>query len=61
MWVLFQNGKTKYNNFYFISIIATPLFLIAQSNITYPLFPKSQQVIGKTEKDTKVFEQYSYI
>ena len=29
-----------------MSIIATPLFLIAKSNIKYPFFPKYQQVIG---------------
>ena len=28
LWVLLQNGKTEYNDFYFISIIAKPLFLI---------------------------------
>ena len=40
-----QNGKTEYNYFNVISIIATTLFLIAQPNITYPFPPKSQQVI----------------
>ena len=46
MWGLFKNGKTEYNGFYFISVIATPLFLIAQTKLKYPFFPNSQQVIG---------------
>ena len=29
MWVVFQNGKTEYNDFHFLSIMVTPLFLIA--------------------------------
>ena len=50
MWVIFQNGKTEYNDFYFISIIATPLFLIAQSELKYPLFYKYQQLIRTNRK-----------
>ena len=53
MWVLFQNGKTDYNDLYLISIIATSLFLIVQSKIKYPIFPKSQQLIEKNGKINK--------
>ena len=42
----FQNGKTEYNYVDVLSTIATTLFLIAQSKLTYHIFPKSQQVIG---------------
>ena len=38
---------------YFISIISTPLFLIEETNLKHPFFPKSQQVIGKNEKNKK--------
>ena len=61
MWVIFQNGKTEYNYFNFISIIATPLFLIVKSILKYPFFPKSQQVIGTNRKYKKLFQNYSYI
>ena len=50
MWVIFQNCKTEYNDFYFYSIIATPMFFIAQSKLKYILFPKSQQFIGTNGK-----------
>ena len=49
-----QNGNTEYNDFYFVSIIATPFFLIAQSKLTYPFFPKYQQVIGTNGKIYKM-------
>ena len=61
MWDLFQNGKTEYNDFYFIPIIATLLFLIAQSKLKYHFFPKYQHIIGTNGKYTKGFEHYSYI
>ena len=48
-----KKGRTEYNYFYYISIIATPFFLIAQSKITYIFFPKSQQVIGTNGKYKK--------
>ena len=58
----FQYSKTGYNDFYFISIIATPLLLVAQSKLKYPFFPKYQQVIVTNVKIcTKGFERYSYI
>ena len=41
-----RNGKTESNYDNVLSDIATPLLLIAQSNLKYPCFPKSQQVIG---------------
>ena len=50
MWVIFQNGKTEYNYSYFISIIATPLFLIAKSKLKNPFFPKCQQFIETAGK-----------
>ena len=46
LWVIFQNSKTEYNLFIVTSIIATPLFLISKSNLTYNFFLNSQQVIG---------------
>ena len=55
MWVLFQNVKTEYNILNVISIISTPLFLIAQSKIKYLFFPKHQQVIGTNGKIYKKF------
>ena len=42
----FKNGKTEYNYDNVLSIIITPLFLIAQSNLTCYFPPKYQQVIG---------------
>ena len=33
--VFFQNGKTEYNYVYVLRNIIMPLFLIAQSNLTY--------------------------
>ena len=50
MWVILQNSKTEYNDFYFVSIMATPLFLIVQSKLKYTFFPRYQQVIGKNRK-----------
>ena len=47
--------------FIFYQLFATPLFLIAQSKLEYPFFPKSQQVIGTNGKKTKSFQHYSYI
>ena len=50
LWVFFQRGNTEYKYFNLISIIATTLFLIAQSKLKYPLFLKYQQVIGTNGK-----------
>ena len=44
--VFSQNGKNEYNFVNILSNIATPLFLIAQSNLTYPFSTKYQQFIG---------------
>ena len=38
-----------------LSIISTPLFLIAQSKITYPSPPKSKQVIGTNREVYQIF------
>ena len=45
-----QNGKTEYSYVYVLPNISMPLFLIAQSNIKYFSYPKSQQVTGTTHE-----------
>ena len=55
LWVIFQNGKTEYNYFKVISIIAKPFFLIEKWNLKYHLFLNSQQVIGTNWKIYKSF------
>ena len=57
----FENGKTEYNYFNVISIISTPLFLVVQSNLTYPFFLNINKSLEKTEKYTKGFQHYSFI
>ena len=47
LWVIFQNGKTEYNCFNVLSIIATPFFFVAKSNLTHYFFLNYQQFIGK--------------
>ena len=49
MWIIFQDGKTGYNYFNVISIIATPLFLIEKSNLTYPLFSMINKSLEQTD------------
>ena len=62
MWVIFQKGTTEYNDLHFISIIATPLFRIAQSKLKHPIFPKPQQFIGTNGKIYKrVLELFLYL
>ena len=61
LWFIFQNDKTEYNYFNFISIIATPLFLIAQSNITYHFFLKLNNSLKQTDKYKKWIQHYSFI
>ena len=54
MWVIFQNSKTEYNDFYYISVIAKPFLPIAQSKLKHHFFLKYQQVNGTNVKKYKM-------
>ena len=56
--VLFQNGKTEYNYFNFISILSKPFLLIVKSNLTYLLSKFSTIHWNIVKRYTKVFYLY---
>ena len=56
----FRNGKTEYNYVNVLSIIATPLLLIARSKLTYNFFLNLNKSLEQTEKNTKGFYNYYF-